>query len=440
MSRALGLDFGTTNTVLAQVGPDRTSRPIGFRIDDQVTEALRSALCFWRSDDGAAHELRIDAGPYAIRQFVEHPGECRFIQSFKTFAASHHFRGTIILARSYRFEGLLETFLARVRDYAGPLFPESRRIVVGRPVTFAGAQPDASLAMRRYTAALRNLGFSDIHFVYEPVAAAFFFARTLTRSATVLVADFGGGTTDYSIMRFEVSAGRVTAKPLGHGGIGMAGDHFDYRIIDNVILPRLGKGSSYRNMGKTLELPQSFFASFARWNLLSVLKTSEQFRDLKRMARWCLEPDKIRLLIDLIEEDQGYPLYKAVSEAKARLSSEDSTILEFAQLGADFHARIRRGDFENWIADDLRRIERALDDAMRSSGVDDASIDKVFLTGGTSFVPAVRQLFERRFGAGRIESGDELLSIANGLALIGEREDVERWSIPLEETTVTEPN
>jgi hypothetical chaperone protein len=301
--------------------------------------------------------------------------------------------------------------------------------VVGRPVEFAGAQPNAALAQQRYDAALKRFGFSEILYVYEPVAAAFFFARGLSRSATVLVADFGGGTTDYSIIRFEVAGNTLRAQPMGHGGIGVAGDNFDYRIIDNVILPKLGKGSQYRHMGKTLELPQSLFANFARWNLLSVLKTMNEFRDLKDLLRWCKEPEKIAKLIDLIEDDQGYPLYKAISEAKARLSSEEEVELHFPPLGDEFHVTIARHDFEQWIADDLHRIEKALDEVMNSARVEAGAIDKVFLTGGTSFVPAVRRTFERRFGADKIESGDELLSIANGLAMIGEREDAAQWAV-----------
>ncbi|HEX3501791.1 MAG TPA: Hsp70 family protein [Xanthobacteraceae bacterium] len=430
MPAALGLDFGTTNTVLSQIHADGKARPIICPIDGVQVEALRSALCFWQTGGRDGRKLHVEAGPYAIRQFIDHPGECRFIQSFKTFGASQHFPGTYIYGKRYKFEDLLEGLVARIRDYESAELDElPRRLVVGRPVEFAGAQPDAALAQQRYDAALRRFGFAEILYVYEPVAAAFFFARNLAQSATVLVADFGGGTTDYSIIRFELSGNRLSARPLGHGGIGIAGDNFDFRIIDNVILPRLGKGSQYRHMGKTLELPQGLFANFARWNQLSVLKTMDEFRDLKGLLRWCVEPDKIQKLIDLIEDDQGYPLYKAISEAKARLSSNESVELRFPPLGDDFQVLVERGDFETWIADDLRRMERVLDDVLARAQTESAAIDKVFLTGGTSFVPAVRQIFERRFGSERIESGDELLSIANGLAMIGEQDDAEQWAV-----------
>ncbi len=430
MQRALGLDFGTTNTVMALCDASGAASPLTFAHGGGRHDALRSALCFWKPPAGGRARDCAEAGPWAIQRHIDDPGECRFLQSLKTFAASPHFQSTYLFAKKYSFEDLLELFFARVRAHAGPaLAALPTRLVVGRPVTFAGQAPDAELAMGRYRAALRRFGFDEILFVYEPVAAAFFFARALRQKAKVLVADFGGGTTDFSIMEFDVSGGAVRSRPLGHGGVGIAGDNFDARIIDHVILPHLGRGGSYRSMGKTLELPQSAFSGFSRWNLLSVLKSSPEFKDLQKTLRFCLEPEKIQRFIDLVEEDQGYPLYKAVSAAKARLSRAEETALDFAPLGRDFQANIRRADFNMWIADDLRRIEAALDAALAQAGLRDGAIDKVFLTGGTSFVPAVRDVFTRRFGPERIESGNELLSIANGLAMIGERDDAHCWAV-----------
>jgi len=428
--KSLGLDFGTTNTVLA-ARDERSGAvaPFSFQYGEDPVEALRTALCFWKPSFKHPATTAVEAGPWAIQHYIDDPEDCRFMQSIKTFSASPYFNGTYVFGKRYRFEDLLEAFFARVHAHAGDaLRALPKRIVVGRPVKFAGASPDALLAQQRYVAALSRFGFEDIIFVYEPVAAAFFFARSLKKAATVLVADFGGGTTDYSILRFEVADGVVRAQPLGHGGVGLAGDTFDCRIINNVILPHLGKDGSYQSMGKVLEIPRGVFTSFAQWNLLSVLKTSDEFRDLKRMLRSCLEPQKIERFIQIVEDDLGYPLYKAVSAAKARLSIAETTELNFPALGGDLHATIRRDDFEGWIADDLRRIELALDDTLASAGVGIAAIDRVFLTGGTSFVPAVRRIFENRFGADRIESGDELLSIANGLAMIGEREDARDWA------------
>src|SRR5690606_30152124 len=142
--------------------------------------------------------------------------------------------------------------------------------------------------------------------------AAYWFAQGLTRDATALVADFGGGTTDYSLIRFERQAGRLNAVPIGHGGIGIAGDQFDYRMIQNLVAPEIGKGSKIKSFGKLLDLPASYFASFARWNQLSIFKTTREFTELKSLLRQAVEPEKLQLFIDLVDYDEGYRLYQAI--------------------------------------------------------------------------------------------------------------------------------
>jgi hypothetical chaperone protein len=428
MATALGLDFGTTNTVLAVKEGDG-SRSLSFDSLAGHTDSMRTCLSFMKDGRLGASKLDVEAGAAAIRIFVDNPGDVRFLQSIKTFAASPLFQGTLVYAKRFSFEDLMETFLNRLRDYAGAALDSGiNRIVVGRPVRYAGANPDEGLAITRYNEALGRLGFPEVHFVYEPVAAAFFFAEKLKRDATVLVADFGGGTTDYSVIRFETSAGRLTATPLGHSGVGVAGDQFDYRIIDNLVSPVIGKGSKFKSFDKILDVPTNYYANFGRWNQLSIFKTLKDFQDLKGLVRASLEPEKLEAFIDLIEQDEGYPLYQAVSRTKMRLSEEEETEFFFAPLGEKSRRMVKRTDFEGWIADDLKAMETALDDVLAKTGMAPEAIDKVFLTGGTSFVPAVRRLFENRFGAERIESGGELLSIAHGLALIGEREDAADWA------------
>lgn len=428
MKRTIGLDFGTSNTVAVTADGPAATAPVTFADGADSFTSLPTVLSFL--DRGAAKALNAEVGPWAIRQFLESLGDVRFIQSLKTFAASRVFKGTGVFGVRFEFEDLMATFLSLAFERAGTAFdPAATRLVVGRPVEFAGHNPDEELAMARYRKAFRKVGFEDILFVMEPVGAAFSFAQSLERDTTILVADLGGGTTDYSIMRFETEAGHLKATPLGRGGIGIAGDTLDYRIIDNVILPKLGKGSNYKSMGKVLEMPPNLFSNFARWHMLSIFKTSDDFKEMKKLLRYCLEPEKIELFIDLVEEDQGYPLYKSVSETKALLSSEDEAELTFAPLGKDFRADVKRSDFERWIAPDLQKMDKALTATLQKSDLAEAAIDRVFMTGGTSFVPAVRTLFAERFGQEKISGGNELTSVANGLALIGAREDAGDWAL-----------
>jgi hypothetical chaperone protein len=428
--RSLGLDFGTTNTVLSWAAPHHLAEPVVFHFLTSLLFAFRSALCFWDEGDEYHPHVVSEAGPWAITSFLEHSSDSRFIQSLKSFAASRLFESTGIYGRAYRFEDLFSTFFKRLREHASPQLDDlPRDVLVGRPVAYAGSRPDPALAMQRYEAALAPFGFERIRQVYEPVAAAFFYAQSLEQSATVLVADFGGGTTDYSVIAFERGAKGLRAQALGHGGVGVAGDRFDYRIIDHVILPQLGKGTTYHSMGKRLELPRSCFASFASWHELSVMKTSRAFRELKEVATFSDSPEIVARFIRLVESDQGYPLYKAVSEAKEALSRDEATRFSFHAGGVEIDATIRRADFEAWIEPELEAIEAALDDALENSGASSRDIDRVFLTGGSSFVPAVRRIFERRFGTDRVDAGNEFVSIANGLATIGLREDVDEWVV-----------
>jgi hypothetical chaperone protein len=428
MASALGLDFGTTNTVLA-VNEAGGTHSVAFESAAGKSDGMRTCLSFMKHAKLGAQALEVEAGAAAIRQFIDNPGDCRFLQSIKTFAASALFQGTLIYARRHEFEDLMEVFLKRLAAYAGQdLGKDYQRVVVGRPVKFAGANPDEALALARYGRALERLGFPEVHFVYEPVGAAFYFAQALERDATVLVADFGGGTTDYSVIRFEHKAGKLSANPIGHSGIGIAGDHFDFRIIDNVVSPQIGKGSYFKSFDKILEVPSNYYANFGRWNQLSIFKTLKDFQELKKLVRSSLEPEKLETFVDLIDHDEGYPLYQAISAAKMRLSESEETEFSFPPLGDKGRRTIRRSEFDQWISEDLKAIEGALDDVLLKTKTEAGSIDKVFLTGGTSFVPAVRRIFENRFDTDRIESGGELLSIAHGLALIGERDDIDLWT------------
>ena len=429
MARALGLDFGTTNTVIALAEGDGSTQSMPFTSSAGTADTMRTALSFMKDRQLGAQALKVEAGQAAIRAFIDNPGDCRFLQSIKTFAASPLFQGTLIFARRHQFEDLMEIFLRRLSAYAGDAWPQDiSRIVVGRPVQFAGASADPALALQRYDAALQRLGFPEISYVYEPVAAAYYFAQTLERDANVLVADFGGGTTDYSLIRFERHAGQLVATPIGHSGVGIAGDQFDARIIEHLVAPEIGRGSKFKSFDKVLDVPSNYYTSFSRWNQLSIFKGSKEFADLKSLVRSALEPEKLEMFVDLVEHDEGYPLYQAVSATKMALSAADEAEFNFSPLGSTGRKTVRRADFEGWIADDIARIEGALDEVLAQTQTSPSAVDKVFLTGGTSFVPAVRDIFTRRFDGDRIETGGELLSIAHGLSLIGESGDMSRWA------------
>ena len=419
---ALGLDFGTTNSVAA-VSRGDTADLVMLDAPDGPDAVFRSALCFWE-DDG----LQSEGGPWAIREYLDYPEGSRFIQSFKSVAASASFDHATVFERRMRFEDIGQLFVAKLAARAGgALDGRARRVIVGRPVAYAGARPDEALARTRYDAVFGALG-AEVHYVYEPVGAAFSYAARLTDAATIMVADFGGGTSDFSVVLVYVPGAGQRCTPLGHAGVGIAGDRFDQRIVDRLVMPLLGKGGSYRSFDKVLEIPGGYFSDFADWSRLALMRNRKTLAALDKLRRSALDPDAIGRMIAVIEQEAGYRLYDAVGQLKRALSQAEVAQFRFEGAGLGIAAEVTRAQFEDWIAPDVARIDAAVDRALAAAGVAADGIDRVFLTGGTSLTPRIRRLFDDRFGADRIATGGELTSIAHGLALIGTQDDVAAWA------------
>ncbi len=423
---ALGFDFGTTNSVAALAG-EGSSTLVRLDGPERADPVFRSALCFWQ--DPAEHGgLGVAAGPWAIAEYLDFPEGSRFLQSFKSVAASASFEHAIVFERRLRFEELGRTFLGLMAARAdGALAGGARRVVVGRPVEYAGSRPDEALARQRYDAMFAGFG-AEIHYVYEPLGAAFSYATRIAEPATVLVADFGGGTSDFSVVRIEAPGAPRRCSPLAHAGVGIAGDRFDQRIVEHLILPLLGKGGSYRSFDKVLDIPAGWFTDFSDWSRLALMRNRKTLAELEKLRRAALDPQAIGRMIAVIEGELGYQLYHAVGALKRALSTAEAAHFRFEGGDLAIEAEGSRGAFEAWIAPDMARIEAAVDRALALAAIDAAAIDRVFLTGGTSLTPRVRRLFEERFGAERIAAGGELTSIAHGLALIGCQEDVSAWA------------
>jgi hypothetical chaperone protein len=422
-SSVLGLDFGTTNSVAA-IALGGVSELVPLVGPSGMDPVFRSALCFWEDDARVA----VEAGPWAIAEYLEYPQGSRFIQSFKSVAAVRSFEHATIFDRRYRFEDLGQAFVRKMAVHSGgALDGKASRVIVGRPVAFAGHRPEEDLARQRYDAVFARLG-AEVHYVYEPIGAAFSYATEIEEPATVLVADFGGGTSDFSVVRIEAPGAARRCVPLGHAGVGIAGDRFDYRILDNLVMPLLGKGGRYRSFDKVLEIPGGYFNDFADWSRLAFMRNRKTLAELDKLRRAALDPAPIERMIAIVEQELGYRLYDAVGQAKRDLSSAMAARFRFSGGGLTIEAEVTREQFDAWIAPDIERIDASVSQALSSAGVRAEEVDRVFLTGGSSLIPRIRRLFADRFGAERIASGNELTSIAHGLALIGEEDDLAAWA------------
>ncbi|SIT12067.1 Hsp70 family protein [Insolitispirillum peregrinum] len=422
----VGIDFGTTNSAIALLAAGQDDAhivpmppmPGG---DGEAASTLRSLLAF----DGKHRDDRKQVVPLvgqeAIAAYLEDDTDCRLLQSFKSYLTSRLFTGASLFNVTYSLEDLIALMVTRLRTMAEAQGAgEVRRVVAGRPVRFV-AEDGASeedYAVSRLRDAFARAGVDELELEYEPIAAAYYYERGLSHDETVLVADFGGGTSDFCLMR--LGPGRDRSRPrdaiLGTGGVGNAGDALDRRIVDNGLAEAFGKGITYRSDGKELPVPSWLFGKFSRWHHISFLNTAPTRRMLRDIQRHTDDPEPIENLLALIEENLGYHLFRSVERVKVGLSRQDSAEFLFDHGPISLRQTIRRADFERWIAPELEEIEGCLDRLLADTGVRPEQVDRVFMTGGTSLVPAVRGIFARRFGEARLSSGGEFVSVATGLA------------------------
>ena len=392
-----------------------------------LSDTFRSILYFHPDARDERHAITSVAGSEAILRYLEADGTGRLIQSLKSYLADRSFLATSVFGRTYSLIDLLSFLVRALRTRAvEQLGPLGSRIVVGRPVHFTSGNgdDDDAFAESRLRAALLAGGFEDVVFELEPVAAAYYYESRLDHDELVLIADFGGGTSDFSLIRVgpgvrkaALSAGGKS-RVLGTDGVGIAGDALDAKILQHVVSPSLGLGTTYRSMlGKELEAPVWLYARLRRWHLLSFLKTKKTMELLHEMNSMGNEPVKMAALLAVIENDLGYQLYRAIERTKVELSSRESSRFVFHEPEVDIEHDVTRARFEGWISEETTAMAACVDRLLARTGVSARDVDRVFMTGGTSFVPAVRALFDTRFGREKVEAGGEMISVASGLAL-----------------------
>ena len=399
MSPAYGLDFGTTNSAVA----------CATREGVRTTPVHRSILYFEPKTPAVTGNMAID-------RYLAADEKGRLMQSLKSFLASRLFKGTNVFGRQYSIEDLLAIFLRDLRKTAEQQFGRFEGpILVGRPVRYSNANTDEDndFALSRLRTALEKAGIGPVEFEYEPVAAAYFYASTLEHDELLVIGDFGGGTSDFSLLR----VGPRTRSILGTEGVALAGDAFDSRMVRNLVSPMLGLGSEYRSVDKILPMPIWVYSDLERWHYLSLLKSADTIEMLRSIRHNSLEPEKINALLHVVQNDLGFYLHRSVQETKSELSSKSESDFAFNDAVVLIEARLLRQQFEEWIAEDLRSIRGCVKRLLDRAAILPAEIDRVFLTGGSSLVPAVRRIFADIFGADKLTSGSEFTSVAHGLAI-----------------------
>jgi hypothetical chaperone protein len=405
---SVGIDFGTSNSAVAL--------PSGevLAIDPRAANArmLRSVVFF---PEDSRDTL---TGTAAIDEYLERSSG-RFIQSVKSWLPSATFHSTSIRNRAMRLEELVAILLRRIRTSAEQhVGAPVTRVVLGRPARFSLEPERDAAAETRLREAAALAGFTDVRMLIEPIAAALAYEATLAKDELVLVADFGAGTSDLTLMR--VGPGRARTGDRGSdvvasGGVPIGGDRFDAEIMRHKLLRYFGAGSTYEVMGKRMAMPMGILGKLTAWHEMSFIRERSTMLLLDQMLHTSDDAPAIEALVDLVEENLGFRLFRAIEAAKIQLSSQPETRIAFDEARVTIDEPLTRADFERFCRPLLTTLDDAVTELLARAHTAPREIDAVFLTGGSSQIPAVRDLFVERFGESRLRSADAFASVAEGL-------------------------
>jgi len=406
------IDFGTSNSLLAAASRDRTFDPAPLDPAALDPTVLRSVLCF--PDAGGVH-----VGQEALERFVEHGGEARLLRSIKRHLGSRSFRGTVIRGRMVSPEELVAAVLRTMRVRADAHFGvEVRRALLGRPVHFDG--DDDRFAEDRLRRAAQLAGFEEVQFLEEPVAAARAFGAIAEREELALVGDFGGGTSDFTVLRIGPRApARGDVRAIG--GVAVAGDALDASIMRAQVARHFGAEVRYRTpFGKNvLRMPQGIVRHLCSPAHLSILQRRDIATFLADVRQWSLSAEDrhcLDQLTTLVDDVQGFHLFEAIERAKKKLSTAETAEVRFSHPGIEVREAVTRPGFEEASARELGGIVRCMEETVRAAGVEPGEVTVVCCTGGTARVPRLAAEMAARLPASRLEHFKGFHSVVEGLA------------------------
>jgi len=408
-ARACGIDFGTSNSTVGWLNP---GRPTLLALeDDKVT--LPSVVFFNAEEDS------VSFGRAGLGQYLD-GYEGRLMRSLKSLLGSSLIDGrTEVNGRAIVFRDLLKEFIGTLKSRAeaqtGRRFDEA---VFGRPVFFVDDNPAADqLAESTLGDIARAIGFRDISFQFEPIAAAYHYETSLHHEEIVLIADIGGGTSDFSIVRLSPERARQADRRsdvLANGGVHIGGTDFDRQLSLSSVMPLLGYRSALKS-GR--EMPASLYFNLATWHTINFAYTRQVWAEQQRLYIDALEPERLERLLALIENKAGHWLAHQIEQAKIALSDQDSAPLTLEAFSPGEMHTLSRLEFELASTQLVEKVESTVARLLPQAGIAADRIDSIFFTGGSSGIPALRQRIAAQLPKARAVEGDLFGSIGAGLAV-----------------------
>ncbi len=408
-ARACGVDFGTSNST---VGWLRPGSPTLLALEDG-RPTLPSAV-FFNADEDSTH-----FGRDAMLQYLE-GYEGRLVRALKSLLGSNLIDAhTEVAGRALPFRQLLATFIGelkrRAEAAAGRPFDCA---VLGRPVFFVDGKPEADrLAEDTLAQIAHAAGFKELSFQYEPIGAAFHYERTLNREELVMIADIGGGTADFSLVRLSPERARRDERRddlLANGGIHIGGTDFDRVLNLAAAMPLLGLGSRTHSGAA---LPSQLFYQLATWHTIPLAYSRAAWGDLQQLYRMSAERERLDRLSRLVSERAGHWLALQVEEAKIALTDAPHTQLNLSRLQAGLQQTISQTDFAAASAELISQVASTAHELLAQAGIHANGVDTLFFTGGGSGVKLLREAIQQQLPQARACEGDRFGSIGAGLAV-----------------------
>lgn len=426
MNKIFGLDFGTTNSALS-VNIDGRVKMVDIDPFNKEGETLKSVIYY---DD---EEKCFFVGQEAVDLYIENDACGRYVQSVKSFLPNKVFDRTEIGRKFYELDELIAIILNEIKIRGEKKVGEELDdVVLGRPVIFSDDEEIDAFAENRLVSAAKIAGFKNVYIQLEPVVAALSFESTLhnNEERIVLVGDFGGGTSDFTVVKTRGGQQKIKLERrediLSTGGVYIGGDTFDSQIVWNRIAKYFGRFLKIHSMQSKIaggeakdDFPVTILKQLCKWHYIPKLHTPKTMQHLREFMYLADNKVPIKNLKNLIEGNCGYMLFRAIEKAKCKLSSEEKAQTFFKEYKLIIEEEISRPEFEEMIHPEILKIESCVETVIRDAGLRYSDIDVVFLTGGSSHIPCIKKVFERRFGTGKMDQTNAFTSVAYGLGVHG---------------------
>ena len=344
----------------------------------------------------------------------------RYLQSLKSFLGHKELIETTLGVDTYYLDDLIAIILRRFRWKMEQKLKQSLdNVVLGRPVRFNDRDNILDKeAQNRLESSAKKAGFKEVFFQYEPIAAALAYEQTISKEELILVADIGGGTTDYSIIKVGGKKRLDRSEDiLANHGVYIGGNNFDATIIKNQIAPHLGQSSLYVSMGKEMEVPYELYFNLSEWHLFQQMFDRKVLMRIEKLIMMAKDKYKIERLQELITQNLYFDFASKIVNAKIELSSQNRTLLDMDIFSNPFKEELTLKDFENSISQGREEIKKTMYETLKRANVTINQIDKVFLTGGSTLVPSIKKIYTDNFDTDKIMHTDVFSSVGYGLTL-----------------------